>query len=74
MRENVPAWLTHYLETGEEPEPGTPDADQFDNWYLLSGYHSSEGRDWPPPPPPAIPDWWSEEEKAEERARRAAEE
>lgn len=43
----VPAWLTHYLETGEEPEPGTADDREFHAWYLIAGH--GEGKGWPAP-------------------------
>ena len=55
----VPAWLTHFLATGEEPPEGTPEKDEFKNWYLLAGWYRFEGRNWPPPP-------WDEYAKRDE--------
>jgi len=50
------------METKEEPAEDSPDRQEFDNWFLLAGYHRYEGRNWPPPPPPARPSWWPDHE------------
>lgn len=71
QRSSVPQWLTHYLETGQEPPEDHPERAQFDAWFFIPGWTALHGHDWPDPPPPALPDWWTEEQKAAERARRS---
>ena len=57
---DLPDWMVAYLEHGTIPADCSPDAHEFNLWFLISGTYFTEGRNWPNPDTVPHPDRFPE--------------